>query len=117
MEKVEVSKSTIASVNVDRRVWEDRWQKPGDVKFFKKIDNYPTRATSRFVMNDNTLELQNVTLQYRFDGPQLRKKLKVQSIVIGANMSNVFYISSIRRERGTSYPFARHAEFSLSLTF
>jgi hypothetical protein len=117
LEKVEVSKSTIASVNVDRRVWEDRWQKPGDVKFFKKIDNYPTRATSRFVMNDNTLELQNVTLQYRFDGPQLRKKLKVQSIVIGANMSNVFYISSIRRERGTSYPFARHAEFSLSLTF
>ena len=117
LEKVEVSKSTIASVNVDRRVWEDRWQKPGDVKFFKKIDNYPTRATSRFVMKDNTLELQNVTLQYRFDGPQLRDKLKIQSIIIGANMSNVFYISSIRRERGTSYPFARHAEFSLSLTF
>ena len=68
-------------------------------------------------MKDNTLELQNVTLQYRFDGPQLRKKLKIQSIIIGANMSNVFYMSSIRRERGTSYPFARHAELSLSLTF
>ena len=117
LDKVEVTKSTIASVNVDKRVWEDRWQKPGDVKFFKKIDNYRTRATSRFVMDDNTFELQNVTLQYRFDSPKLKEKARIQSITVGANMSNVFYLSTIRRERGTDYPFARHAEMSVSVTF
>ncbi len=117
LDKVEVSRSTVAHVNVDRRVWADRWQKPGDVKFFKKIDDYPTKATSRFVMDDNTFELQNVTLQYRFDGPRLKEKAKISSIIVGANMSNVFYLSSIKRERGTTYPFARHAELSVSLTF
>ena len=117
LNKVEVSKSAVASMNVDKRVWEDRWQKPGDVKFFKKIDNYPTKATSRFVMDDNTFELQNVTLQYKFNGPRLREKARIQSIIVGANMSNVFYLSSIKRERGTDYPFARHAELSVSLTF
>lgn len=117
LNKVEVSRNTVADINVDRRVWEDRWQKPGDVKFFKKIDNYPTKATSRFVMDDNVFELQNATLQYKFDGPRLRDKAKIQSIIVGANMSNVFYLSSIKRERGTDYPFARHAELSVSLTF
>ncbi len=117
LNKVEVSRTTVARVNVDERVWADRWQKPGDVKFFKKIDDYSTKATSRFVMDDNTFELQNVTLQYRFDGQKLKEKARIQNITIGANMSNVFYLSTIKRERGTSYPFARHAELSVSLTF
>ncbi len=117
LEKVEVNTTTVANVNVDKRVWSDRWQKPGDVKFFKKIDSYQTKATSRFVMDDNVFELQNATLQYKFDGQRLRDKAKIQSIIVGANMSNVFYLSSIKRERGTSYPFARHAELSVSLTF
>ena len=117
LNKVEVGRLAVPRMNLDKRVWEDRWQKPGDVKFFKKIDNYPTKATSRFVMDDNTFELQNVTLQYKFNGPRLREKARIQSIIVGANMSNVFYLSSIKRERGTDYPFARHAELSVSLTF
>ena len=117
LNKVEVSKKAVALRNVDKRVWEDRWQKPGDVKFFKKIDDVVTKATSRFVMDDNTFELQNVNLQYKFAGAKLQQNAKIQSIIIGANMSNVFYLSTIKRERGTDYPFARHAELSVSLTF
>lgn len=117
LNKVEIDKSMIAAGNVDRRVYSDRWQKPGDVKFFKKIDDTPTKATSRFVMKDNVLELQNVTLQYTFDGQKLQDKTKLQSIILGVNMSDIFYLSTIRRERGTSYPFARHASLSVSLTF
>ena len=117
LNKVEINKVMIAQGNVDKRVYSERWQKPGDVKFFKKIDDKATKATSRFVMKDNVLELQNVTLQYTFDGPKLKEKAKIQSIIIGMNMSDIFYMSTIKRERGTSYPFARHAALSLSLTF
>ena len=117
LNKVEINKTMIAQGNVDKRVYSDRWQKPGDVKFFKKIDDEATRATSRFVMKDNVLELQNVTVQYTFDGPKLKEKAKIQSIILGVNMSELFYLSTIKRERGTSYPFARHASLSLSLTF
>ena len=68
-------------------------------------------------MKDNVLELQNIAVQYTFDGPMLKKKAKIQSIMVGMNMSDIFYLSTIKRERGTSYPFARHASLSLSLTF
>lgn len=117
LNKVEVTRNIIAEGNVDRRVYADRWQKPGDVKFYKKIDDVATRATSRFVMKDNTFELQNVSLQYTFDSQALKERAKIQSIILGANMSDVFHISTIKRERGTNYPFARHAEVSVSLTF
>lgn len=117
LNKVEINKTMIAQGNVDKRVYSDRWQKPGDVKFFKKIDDKATKATSRFVMKDNVLELQNVSLQYTFEGPKLKEKAKIQSIIVGVNMSDVIYMSTIKRERGTSYPFARHAALSLSLTF
>ena len=117
LNKVEIHKSMIAAGNVDKRVYSDRWQQPGDVKFFKKIDEKSTKATSRFVMKDNVLELQNIAVQYTFDGPMLKKKAKIQSIMVGMNMSDIFYLSTIKRERGTSYPFARHASLSLSLTF
>lgn len=117
LNKVEITTSAISKSNVDKRVYSERWQKPGDVKFFKKIGDDVTKSTSRFVMPDNTFELQNITVQYTFEGKALKEKAKIQNIILGANMSDVFYISSIRRERGTSYPFARHATLSVSLTF
>ena len=117
LSKVEIMRNMIAVGNVDKRVYEDRWQKPGDVKFFKKIDDRSTKATSRFVMKENVFEFQNIALQYTFEGPKLKEKAKIQSIILGVNMSDIFHLSTIRQERGTSYPFARHASMSLSLTF
>ncbi len=117
LDKVEVTSGTISYGNVDRRVYSERWQKPGDVKFFKGIDASTTKATSRFVMPENTFELQNVSVQYVFDGKALKEKARIQNIILGVNMSDVFYVSTIKRERGTTYPFARHATLSVSLTF
>ena len=45
------------------------------------------------------------------------KSLSLESIDFNVNMSDLFYISSIKRERGTSYPFARRMEFSIGLLF
>lgn len=117
IEKVEVSDSYIESYNVDRRVLEERWQKPGDVKFFKGYGKGSTQMTSRFVMDDNTFEFQSANLQYRWDAAYLKKSLGVENINLSVNMSDIFYISSIKRERGTAYPFARALSFDVSLMF
>ena len=115
--RVEVTRETIQASNVDRRVYTDRWMKPGDVAFYKGISSDETRATSRFIMDDNVLQLQSASLQYRWDSDWVRRQLHLNSVTFGVNMSDLFYWSSIRRERGTSYPFARNIQGSIKILF
>ena len=104
--------------NVDKRVFYDRWKKPGDIVAFKSIHNTEkTKMSSRFVQKDNVRELQAVNLSYRFDSRWVAKTLKLQNLTVGTNLSDVFYLSTIKRERGTTYPFARRMEFTLSMMF
>jgi TonB-linked SusC/RagA family outer membrane protein len=104
--------------NVDRRVYDNRWQKPGDIAAFKGIlETAPTYKTSRFVQDDNTLVLQNVDFQYNISNRAFLRKIHMQSFAITANAAEPLYLSSIRRERGTDYPFARQYSFSLNMTF
>lgn len=115
--RVEVTTNSLMSQNVDRRVFTDRWMKPGDVTFFKGFSNDETRATSRFVMDDNVLELASVSLQYRWHTDWIKNLMKVQSITFGVNASNLFYWGSVKQERGTSYPYARNIQGSIKLLF
>ena len=117
IDRVEVTKNTLMYQNVDARVYNDRWQKPGDVVSFKKFDDTATRATSRFVMDDNVLELQSVGIQYKWDSENLRKYLPVTSITFGLNMSDLFHFSTVKMERGTSYPYARNILGSVKFLF
>lgn len=117
LSKVEVTSSTIQSQNVDARVLHDRWFKPGDVTFFKALSNDGTRATSRFFMKDNNFTMQSVGAQYRFDSQEVRKMFHCSSIVLALNMNDIFYLSTIKRERGTGYPYARNVQLSLKLSF
>ena len=116
IDKVEVLRSSVGERNLDKRVLEDRWSEAGDLVFFKKISNVKTHATSRFVMNDRVFELQTATLQYKWESDFL-KKANIQNMTFGINMSDVFYLSSVKRERGTSYPFARRVGMTVSLLF
>lgn len=116
-DRVEVTKDVIQDQNVDRRVLENRWLQAGDVTFFKKISNVATKATSRYVMDDNVLELQSVSLQYKWEGASLRKILPLQSLIFAVNMNDLFYWSSVRVERGTDYPFARNIQASVKVMF
>ena len=103
--------------NTDRRVLEQRWQQPGDHTFYKDIaDRSVSKATSRFVQDYNYLELSNISLSYRFD-PRLLKKIGFSALRIGLNSNNLFYASTVKRERGLDYPFARQVTFSLNLNF
>lgn len=117
-DRVEVSKSTIASKNVDERVLLDRWAQPGDHTFFRNFDdNVSTHATSRYVMNDNVFELQTVSLQYRWNSPWLKKHARLESVLFGLNGNSLLYWSSVRYERGTDYPFARSFQGQVTITF
>ena len=103
--------------NADKRVLEERWQKPGDRRFYKDIaDREVSNATSRFVQDNNYLEMSNISLSYRLPQEWL-KKLRLSSVRIGLNTSELFHISSVKRERGLDYPFAREYTFSLNVNF
>lgn len=119
-DRVEVSSSTISNKNVDERVLSQRWMNPGDITFFKNFDDssYDTNhATSRYVFNDRALELQSLSLQYRWNNQWLRNTTKLESIVFAINTSDLFYWSSVKYERGTSYPYARNIQGTITLTY
>ena len=104
--------------NVDRRVFTDRWQKEGDVALYKSIaDKSYTRPTSRFVEDNNTLTLSSVNVYYDFRHCKFMKNSFLERLKVSAYMNDVFVISSIKTERGTSYPFARTVSLAVQATF
>ena len=74
--------------------------KPGDVVAFKGYDESDTRATSRFVMKDNVLEVNSVSLQWKWDTDWVKKNLGATSVTFGVNMSDLWYWSTVKQERG-----------------
>jgi TonB-linked SusC/RagA family outer membrane protein len=104
--------------NVDRRVYEQRWKKPGDIKFFKGIkETDATQYSSRFIQNEAFLRCQNIYLSYRLNDDWVKKNMKIQSLNFSCNMGDLFYISTVKRERGLSYPFSHKISFSIQATF
>ena len=103
--------------NVDNRVFTERWQKPGDYKFFKGYSDKATRSSSRFVMDDRAFSLQSLSLQYNWRSDFVHKVLHAETVNLSLNMSDLFYLSSIKRERGTDYPFANNMQFAFSVIF
>lgn len=105
--------------NVDRRVYDDRWKEPGDRTFFKGInETSKTNATSRFVQDEAVFNCQNVNVTYALRGNKwLKHNLGVDALTLKGDLSDVFRFSTIRQERGTSYPFSRQFSFTLSALF
>jgi len=108
--------------NVDERAFTDRWKQPGDVSPYLAI-KYNAESTSqsyfytdRFVEKDNELLLSSVTLQYNV--PQkVVNNLGLQRLYVSAGAEDLFRLTSAKYERGTTYPFSRSVNLSLSLTF
>lgn len=101
--------------NVDRRVFEDRWKKPGDITFYKDVkDNSQTKPTSRFVEDYSYLNLGSLNLSYKFEVEKL-KKVGLKHFKASFYMNDVFRASTVKIERGISYPFARTFSFALQV--
>lgn len=110
-------------LNADRRALYSRWQKPGDQVFFKAIDGNiyktATKESSRFVMDNNEFYFSTVNLSYRADGRKFSwmKRLGLTSATVGLYMEDICRFSTVKMERGISYPFSRSVSMSLSLIF
>lgn len=104
--------------NADRRVLSDRWIKIGDVTPLKDIADRSSysRPTSRFVQDNNVLEFNSLSLSWVVREGFV-KKLKLNQLKLQFTMNDVAHWSSIRQERGTSYPFARNFDFTLGISF
>lgn len=99
--------------NTDSRVLEVRWEKPGDVSFYKDIkDSSYTNPTSRFIQDYSYLELATINATYEFS-TTIAKKMGVKRLKALFYMNDVFRSSTVKAERGTNYPFAR--SFSLGI--
>lgn len=100
--------------NVDRRVFEGRWRKPGDQAVFKDVkDLSQTKPTTRFVEKYNYLNLSSVNFAYNFNVT----KLPLERLKLMFTMNDIFRASSVEVERGLNYPFARTFTFTLQSTF
>lgn len=103
--------------NADRRVLYDRWKQPGDVVLFKKIDDTtPPYQTTRLVQKNDFLRLQTLTLSYDLPARTL-ERLKVERARIMLSTSDLFRFSTIKMERGTTFPYAQTFTVGLNLTF
>lgn len=103
-------------LNTDRRVYEQRWTKPGDITFFKDVkDKTKTQASSRFIQDENVFSLQSASLSYDFS-QNILKQIRLQNLRLSFYMNDVFRLSTVKQERGLSYPFARSVSFSLRTT-
>ena len=115
--KVENISRSDLNKNQDRRALYERWQKEGDVVRFKDIASAETTPmSSRFVQKENVLSLESIYVGYEFYDGWI-KKLGLSSLKLQWSMRDVFRASTIRSERGISYPFARSMEAGISFNF
>lgn len=104
--------------NVDDRVFYDRWKQPGDHTFFKGInETEATNYTSRFIEDKAYIACQNINVAYDLRDKKWLQYARLQSVSVRANMSDLFEFSTIKQERGTSFPFSRQFSLGLSVSF
>ncbi|PWG79277.1 SusC/RagA family TonB-linked outer membrane protein [Pararcticibacter amylolyticus] len=117
-EKVENISSAKVALNQDRRALYDRWKQPGDNARFKAISSTEyTPISSRFVADNNALIGEAFSLGYENTTASWLKSVRASSITLRAYMNDIFYISTIKNERGIDYPFARSVSFSAAVRF
>ena len=113
-----VENADIAYSNVDLRVLTDRWQKPGDITQLKDIKdrNATTLPSSRFVQTNNLLNMSALTLSYDFERKWIQK-MHMNMLRIEISTNDLFYISTVKRERGLDYPKAWDINFAVKVQF
>ena len=110
--------------NLDKRVSET-WTTVGEKALYKAITMGQTpndivsitHPTSRFVQRNNELYVSSVTLGYDFFEMPWLRKAGLERLRLSFSASDLLRLSSIKIERGTSYPYARTFSFSVSATF
>ena len=116
--KVENISENQIKYNQDKRALYDRWQKPGDIAKFKRIDDTSsTPMSSRFIADENTLQCSSVSVGYETTTAPWLKSIGASSFNIRIYGNDLFRISTVKEERGINYPFARNISASVGIRF
>lgn len=106
--------------NQDKRALELRWKTPGDIAQFRAINmTAETPISSRFIQRENYFSGESINVGYDFSASTHTwlKKARLSGLRVNAMMNEIFRISTIRSERGTTYPFSRAVSFNVNLYF
>lgn len=104
--------------NVDRRAFYERWHNPGDLVHYIGYDpmSFVYAQTERFLEKRNEFYLSSLGIYYEFN-PEWVKHIYLKRLRVGVNFSDVLRLSTVKFERGTSYPYMRGFNFTISPTF
>ncbi len=115
-----IENSNIA-YNLDRRAMTERWWNVGDVARYTKPNpkGAGTPQSTRFLMDDNELRLASLNLGYRFKHTNYAflSRYNIDVLSLNFTTNDLLRFSTVKRERGLSYPFARSYTLSLSIIF
>ena len=94
--KVENISDVQVKYNQDKRALYGRWQKPGDIAKFKRIDDTTvTNMSSRFIADDNTLELSTLSVGYETTtGKWLHPSVLLHSMCASMVITSSAYLPS-----------------------
>jgi hypothetical protein len=75
-----------------------------------------SRPSSRFLQKNNFVEFNSLSVGYTEREGWVRE-MGLTSVKLTFQMNDVARISTVKRERGTSYPFARNFDLTLGIIF
>lgn len=104
--------------NVDRRAFTERWKNPGDRVHYLGYDpqNFVYAQSQRFLEKRNEFYLSSLGFSYELK-PEWVRHIYLKRLRVGVNFSDVLRLSTVKFERGTSYPYMRGFNFTISPTF
>ncbi len=109
--------------NLDKRI-NDSWKTVGEAAKYKAVGSNGlstnidyTKPTSRFVEKNNELYISTLNVGYDFYKMKWIHQMGMQRLKMTFYMNELCRLSSVKVERGTSYPFARNFSFAVQATF
>lgn len=103
--------------NVDVRAFTERWHKAGDLVSYAGYKNSNSYVhTERFVEKKNELYLSSLGFNYDMN-PKWVQKIGLKKLMLGVTFTDVCRLSTVKYERGTTYPYMRGFNFTVSPTF
>ncbi len=104
--------------NMDRRAFDGRWYEVGQrAKYKSSSDASRTKATSRFVSDNDFFQLSSVDLTYDVPRNWSKRVLGIASMTVKGRLGEMFHFSTVKRERGLEYPFARTYNLTINARF
>ena len=104
--------------NVDERVFTERWKAPGDQSRYLglRANASSSRKSERFVERRNEIYFSSFQITYDFK-PEFISRLGLRKLILGVGLNDLGYLSTVRFERGTSYPYCRSINIIFRPTF